>query len=50
MLLTQLKVKVGTLQQCCLPGDKLVLPLYNYAAHPVIREYWHFTTMLLIQL
>jgi hypothetical protein len=27
-----------------------VLALYNYAAHPVIGEGWHFTTMLFTQL
>ena len=53
------------IQQFCLPSDKLVLPLYNYAAHPVISEIlvlynnaahpvisevWYFSTMLHTQL
>jgi hypothetical protein len=50
MLLTQLWGKVGTLQQCCSPIDKMVLAFYNNAALPVIREGWHFTTILLTQL
>jgi hypothetical protein len=49
MLLTQLKVKVGTLQQCCSPSYRLVLALYNIAAHPLISKGWHYTTMLLTQ-
>ena len=50
ILLNQLKVKVGTLQQCCSPCYRLVLALYNIAAHPLISEGWHYTTMLLTQL
>jgi hypothetical protein len=50
MLLTQLQVRVGTLQQCCSLSYKQGLALYNNAAYRVIREDWHFKTMLLTQL
>ena len=43
-------MSVGTLQQCGTPSYKRGLALYNNTSHPVIREIWHFTTMLLTQL
>jgi hypothetical protein len=41
---------IGTLQQCCSSSYKRWLALYNTAAHPAMREDWHFTTMLLTEL